>query len=71
MENDISMKSSLFNSKAEYVVSGLELFAILTVTAFQTHTMIFASSANNMAVRAELAPAEVRRWPTVAQMKAN
>jgi len=65
------MKSSLFNSKAEYVVSGLELFAILTVTAFQTHTMIFASSANNMAVRAELAPVEVGRWHTVAQMKAK
>ena len=66
------MKSSLFNSKAEYVVSGLELFVILTVTAFQTHTMIFASSANNnMAVRAELAPVEVGRWHTVAQMKAK
>ena len=48
MRNTIIEKSSLFNSKAEYVVSGLELFVILTVTAFQTHTMIFASSANNI-----------------------
>ena len=71
MRNTISEKSSLFNSKAEYVVSGLELFVILTVTAFQTNTMSLFSFANNMAVRAELPPVQVRRWPTVAQMKAK
>ena len=70
MGNASSTKSSPFSSKDEYVVSSLEFFILLFI-AFQTNTMNFSSSANNIAIRAELAPVEIRRWPTVTQMKAK